>query len=49
MEYDYKLDYITRQFRKISNKRFEAYVIQRIWDLPQSKIVSKELENIKQI
>lgn len=33
MEYDYKLDYITRLFRKISNKRFEAYVIQRIWDL----------------
>ena len=33
MEYDYKLDYITRLFRKIRNKRFEAYVIQRIWDL----------------
>ena len=33
MEYDYKLDYITRLFRKIKNKRFEAYVIQRIWDL----------------
>lgn len=33
MEYDYKLNYITRLFRKISNKRFEAYVIQRIWDL----------------
>lgn len=33
MVYDYKLDYITRLFRKISNKRFEAYVIQRIWDL----------------
>ena len=33
MEYNYKLDYITRLFRKISNKRFEAYVIQRIWDL----------------
>lgn len=33
MEYDYKLDYITRLFRKIRNKRFEAYIIQRIWDL----------------
>ena len=33
MEYDYKLDYMTRLFRKIRNKRFEAYVIQRIWDL----------------
>lgn len=33
MEYDYKLDYITRLFRKIRNKRFESYVIQRIWDL----------------
>lgn len=33
MEYDYKLDYITRLFRKIRNKRFEVYVIQRIWDL----------------
>ncbi|MBR5567708.1 MAG: hypothetical protein IKW27_03100 [Bacteroidales bacterium] len=33
MEYDYKLDYITRLLRKIRNKRFEAYVIQRIWDL----------------
>ena len=33
MEYDYKLDYISRLFRKIRNKRFETYVIQRIWDL----------------
>ena len=33
MEYDYKLDYMTRLFRKIRNKRFEAYIIQRIWDL----------------
>ncbi len=33
MEYDYKLDYMSRLFRKIRNKRFEAYVIQRIWDL----------------
>lgn len=33
MEYNYKLDYMTRLFRKIRNKRFEAYVIQRIWDL----------------
>lgn len=33
MEYDYKLDYMSRLFRQIRNKRFEAYVIQRIWDL----------------
>ena len=28
---DYKLDYMARLFRKISHKRFECYVIQRIW------------------
>ena len=28
---DYKLDYMARIFRKISHKRFECYVIQRIW------------------
>ncbi len=30
---DYKLDYMARLFRKISHKRFECYVIQRIWHL----------------
>ena len=29
---DYKLDYITRLFKSIRNKRFESYVIQRIWN-----------------
>lgn len=29
--YDYKLDYIARLFRSIRNKRYESYVIQRIW------------------
>lgn len=28
---DYKLDYMARLFKKISHKRFECYVIQRIW------------------
>lgn len=28
---DYKLDYMARLFRKIRNKRFESYAIQRIW------------------
>ncbi len=28
---DFKLDYMARMFRKISHKRFETYVIQRIW------------------
>lgn len=28
---DYKLEYMARLFRKISHKRFECYVIQRIW------------------
>ena len=28
---DFKLDYMARLFRKISHKRFECYVIQRIW------------------
>lgn len=28
---DFKLDYMARLFRKISHKRFETYVIQRIW------------------
>lgn len=30
---DYKLDYMARLFRKISHKRFECYVIQRLWHL----------------
>lgn len=30
-EFEYKLDYIARLFRSIRNKRFESYVIQRIW------------------
>lgn len=30
---DYKLDYMVRLFRTIRNKKYEAYVIQRIWDL----------------
>ena len=28
---DYKFDYMARLFRKISHKRFECYVVQRIW------------------
>lgn len=28
---DYKLDYMTRLFAKISNKKTEAYIINRIW------------------
>ena len=28
---DFKLDYMAKLFRKISHKRFECYVIQRIW------------------
>jgi hypothetical protein len=28
---DFKLDHMARLFRKISHKRFECYVIQRIW------------------
>lgn len=28
---DFKLDYMARLFRSIRNKRFESYVIQRIW------------------
>lgn len=28
---DFKLDYMARLFRSISNKRFESYAIQRIW------------------
>ncbi len=28
---DYKLDYMARLFRKISHKRFECYVLQRLW------------------
>lgn len=28
---DFKLDYMARFFRKISHKKFESYVIQRIW------------------
>lgn len=28
---DFKLDYMATMFRKISHKRFETYVIQRIW------------------
>ena len=28
---DFKLDYMARLFRKTSHKRFETYVIQRIW------------------
>lgn len=28
---DFKLDYMAKLFRKISHKRFECYVVQRIW------------------
>lgn len=30
-EVDYKIDYITRLFSKITHKKYESYVIQRIW------------------
>lgn len=30
---DYKLEYMTRLFRSIRNKKYESYVIQRIWHL----------------
>ena len=42
---DYKLDYIARLFRCIQNKRFESYVIQRIWhklDDPEIRFVSQQ-------
>lgn len=29
----YKLDYLTRLFKSIGNKRFESYAVQRIWHL----------------
>lgn len=31
LKIDFKLDYMARMFRKISHKRFETYIIQRIW------------------
>ena len=30
---DYKLEYMTRLFKSIRNKKYESYVIQRIWHL----------------
>ena len=42
---DYKLDYIARLFRKIRNKRFESYAIQRIWhrlDDPRVRFVTQQ-------
>lgn len=42
---DYKLDYITRLFKSIRNKRFESYVIQRLWhqlDDDRIKFVSQQ-------
>lgn len=42
---DYKLDYMARLFRKIRNKRFESYSIQRIWhklDDPRVRFVTQQ-------
>lgn len=42
---DYKLDYMARLFRKIRNKRFESYAIQRIWhrlDDPRVRFVTQQ-------
>ena len=42
---DYKLDYMARLFRSMQNKRFESYVIQRIWhrlDDPEIRFVSQQ-------
>ena len=43
---DYKMDYMARLFRKISHKRFECYVIQRLrlfLSLITRKVLVKEL------
>ena len=44
-EMDFKLDYMARLFRRMQNKRFESYAIQRIWHRlgdPEIRFVSQQ-------